>query len=146
MELDLWAGFLHRRDIRALPVEQRLFLIELAVEAATIEDLDVADGFVPEVVIQYLDWPTDQTSTFLDDFTKRGWITRLEEPPGWQINGWLERVKAFTPGSQERKIPSWGQKRRSTTIQRRLNTNARQVRHREKTKSQSSNQGFTPHV
>lgn len=139
MELDLWAGFLHRPDIRQLPAEQRLFLIELAVAAATIEDLDIPDGFVPEVVLQYLDWPLDQTGTFLDDFIKRGWITRLDEPPGWRINGWLDRVKHFTPGSKGTEIPTWGQKERSGVIKRRLDTKARQVRYREKKKSDDWN-------
>ncbi len=134
MELDLWAGFLARRDIRQLQPEQRLFLLEIAVAAATIEDVDVPDGFVPDVVVQFLDWPLDKANTYLDDFVRRGWMTRFDEPSGWQINRWLDKVTHFTPGSKETAIPAWGQKDRSKVIARRLSSRERQARHRNKSK------------
>jgi hypothetical protein len=138
MELDLWAGFLARRDIRVLPAEQRLCLIEIAVAAATIEDLDIPDGFVPDVVIQFLDWPLDRVANFLSDFVQRGWMTRFDDPPGWQINGWLEKVTHFTPGSKETAVPAWGQKRRSAVLTRRLASRERQVRYRDKQRFKDS--------
>jgi hypothetical protein len=134
MELDLWPAFLARRDIRQLTPESRMFLIELGVAAAAIEDEDLPDGFVPEVVIQYLDWPIEIVERLMTDFVERGWLTYFDSPSGWQINGWLERAVHFTPGLSTTAIPAWGQKPLSKVLTARDNSRVRQQRSRDKRK------------
>ena len=132
MELDLWPGFLARRDIRQLQPDTRMFLVELGVAAAAIEDEALPDGFVPQVALQYLDWPPERSQQLVAEFTERGWLTYFDSPPGWQINGWLDKVTHFTPGSASTAIPAWGQKPLSKILASRHNQRERQMRYRNK--------------
>ena len=132
MELDLWPGFVSRGDIQALPPEQRMFLIELGTISANIEDSEIPEGFVPEGALAYLRWDSDSMNRFLEDFRSRGWITWLDEPRGWRIEGWLERVQAFIPGSTASLTLQWGQQKREKRLARREADRQRKQRFRER--------------
>jgi len=130
MELDLWKQFWTRPDLQALAPEARLFLLDLGLCAANIEHLDIPDGFIPESAIKFLGWPYDAAVQHVDDFTNYGWIQWKDDPAGWQIDGWLDRVTGYIPGHPDSQNLAWGQQAKATRIKRRKDTKLRQSRYR----------------
>lgn len=132
MELDLWPSFVSRGDIQALPPEQRMFLIELGTISANIEDSDIPEGFVPAGALAYMRWDFESMNRYLEDFCSRGWLTWVDEPRGWRIEGWLERVQTFIPGSTASLTLQWGQQPREKRLARREAARLRKQKSRER--------------
>lgn len=132
MELDLWPSFVSRGDVQALAPGQRMFLIELGTISANIEDLEIPEGFVPEGALAYMRWDSETMTSYLAEFEARRWITSLDEPRGWRIEGWLDRVEPFIPGSTASLTLRWGQQKREKRLARREADRLRKRRFRER--------------
>jgi hypothetical protein len=132
MELDLWPAFVSRGDVQALAPGQRMFLIELGTISANIEDLEIPEGFVPEGALAYMRWDSETMTSYLAEFEARRWITSLDEPRGWRIEGWLDRVQPFIPGSTASLTLQWGQQKREKRLARREADRLRKKRFRER--------------
>jgi hypothetical protein len=142
MELDLWQAFWTRPDLQALPAEARLFLLDLGLCAASIEHVDVPDGFIPESAINFLGWSHDAAIQHVTNFSSHGWIHWTDDPAGWQIDGWLDKIKVYIPGSPDSQSLAWGQQTKAKRLKRREDSRLRIAKYRANQATQVFEESF----
>lgn len=134
MELDLWQVFLSRPDIQQLSPDRRMFLIEVGAMAANLEDESIPDGFVPAHALKHLWWDRDAADGHIAYFVEQGWLQHIDDPEGFQIDGWLDRASPYIPGAPEHLRLRWGQQPRAKRLERRAADRARKTRQRSREK------------
>lgn len=109
-ELRLWGLHHFRPDLLRLPAEERLFLIDAAVMSADCCTGNLPDGFIADDALLGVPCSSPESAaTYLRSFEERGWVTRVDDPAGWQFEGWLTKVRRHVPGDPETKPLAWGQ-------------------------------------
>lgn len=135
MELDLWQAFLNRPDLQQLSSDRRLFLIELGAMAANLEDESIPDGFLPAHALKHLWWDRDAADGHIAFFIEQGWLRQMDDPEGFQIDGWLDRAGPYIPGAPEYIRLRWGQQPKAKRLNRRVQDRDRKARQRAREKS-----------
>lgn len=131
-ELNLWGSFLDRNDVQGLSIEHRMMLISLAATVADSEP-DI-EGFLPRSGVRSIPWHDPMNAeSILDAMAKEGhFLTAVDDPEGWVINGWSSRTVRFRPGNSECDLPAWGQTPRDKLLEQREKTRLRQERQRQR--------------
>lgn len=130
-EFDLWYQFLDRDDVQALDPVDRIALISIATTVADLEG-DV-DGFFPQAAVRRVPWSDGplHLRERIQRLVDAGFMAVVDDPPGWELPGWLDYVNPYRPGNSDLEQLRWGQKDSETFRARRRKGRERQQRFRE---------------
>jgi hypothetical protein len=107
--LDLWRAFLDRDDVQALPHDDRMALISIAVQVA--DDEPDVDGLLTRGSLRRVPWPDgpeDLRRRIDGVLTDAGFIR--ETDGGWLVLGWTEHTGNYRSGQEEFRTVRWGQR------------------------------------
>ncbi len=95
---------------RSLSLNAKGLFMEMAGLMADGEREDLPHGIWLSIWLPFLNATPKQIDAGLLELEQKGVIQRIDDPEGWLVLNWTERVEAVRPTSLEAQQIKWGQK------------------------------------
>jgi hypothetical protein len=110
---------------RGLSFSAKGLFLDMAGHIADGEREDLPDGMFLSIWLPQLNSPKAELEPLLHELTEASVLMRVDDPEGWQIKNWTERVRSVRATSLEAIEIRWGQKSAQKYFERRKAENER---------------------